>query len=800
MLSDVSSECCLFLKKNNDFPLSKDVNQIGLYGNGVRHTVKGGTGSGNVDSHHFVNIEEAFLERGIEVISKAWLDEYDKYYLERRKEFIAQNKKEAKEIKMDPAAYCVGCIMHEKEYDFSNLLIKEAISIYVLSRSAGEGKDRKPIKGDFLLTDAEIRDIEFLNKNSKKFILVINSATPIDLSPIKDEVDNILLISLLGSVTSETLVSIIFGERYPSGKLSSTWSKISDYPSNKDFGDVNQTCYVEDIFVGYRYFSSENIKPMYPFGFGLGYTDFKIEFINIALKNKSNFEITIKVTNTGEYLGKEVVQIYLSKPSALEFYNSKIDLCGYQKTKELKPKESEILNINFNIEDFSNFSEDEDAYLLNKGIYLISVGNSSEHIKTIASIELKEKITLTKVKHIDNPKELIIKKYGNVTNYQKQSIHFELDKNNFSRTVDIKYEKYEEKIDELTKKLTDNELVLLSMGNIRGGLLGLIGDNCTSVMGAAGETCLKISSINKHLVMADGPAGLRLAKECISSKGKLYKISTDPLWSEINNYLPTVFAKLVDNKKNAKRKGDIYFQYTTSLPVASALANSFNDDVITKCGEIVREEMELYNVDIWLAPAMNIIRSPLCGRNFEYYSEDPYLSGRSAAAMIKAVETNSNKKTCIKHFCCNNQETNRTNSNSILSIRALREIYLWGFKYTISKSKPFSVMSSYNLVNGEHSSQSSFLLNDVLRNEFGFTGLIMTDWISTGDMNYKASVNPGIYASKEIKAGINLVMPGNKKDIKDIKKALTNGNLSREELEKNCSIVIKRILSYNNKS
>lgn len=797
LLKGFASECTLFLKRsNNNFPVKKEeIKKIGLYGNGVRKTLKGGTGSGNVDIHVFKNIEQIFEENGSIVTSKKWLDAYDNDYASNRINFVKYVKKTAKAINVNTSAYSVGMVMPEWENNYNSFINDNEVSLYVISRTSGENHDREQGKGKFSLTDSEIRDIIYLEEHSKKFLLVVNTAFAIDLSPVLDKVNNILLLNYLGSVTSETLYSIVVGESYPSGKLSSTWDKLENYPTLNNFGDINKTEYKEGLYVGYRYFSSYGKKPLFPFGFGISYTNFEIKFQKIE-NLKSHIKISANVKNIGDFKGKEVVQCYLSKPSNEVIHNPRIELCSYQKSNEVDPGESENIELNFDLADFACYDAGKDEYFLPKGIYLLSIGNSSESLNEIASIEIKENISLRKVKHIDEPDNFNEDLIGNNFTYQKLSQNIEMSKDDFE-FEEIEYKKYEVKQNEFVNKLSNEQLYKLCIGNIRGGLLGMIGDSCISLLGGAGESCLTIPGL-KNLVMVDGPAGVRIAKKCIDCSGKKYKISTDPIWAELNDYLPSIFVKLVDNSKNEKRKGEIYYQYTTSLPVASALSCSFNDKILEICGEIIKKEMEIFGADIWLAPAINIIRDPRCGRNFEYYSEDPYVTYRCASHIIKGVEENSHKKVCIKHYTCNNQETNRTNNNSIVSIRTLREIYLRVFEKTIFYSKPFSVMTSYNLVNGEHSSESYTLVNDILRNEFKFDGLVITDWISSGDKVDKRGIYPSAFASRDIKAGVNICMPGKKKDIKNIKKALADGYLSIDDIKNNCSVIINKINEVKN--
>ena len=770
-----AQECALFLKReNNDFPLNIKEKKIYLVGSGVRDTIKGGTGSGSLDIHYFNNIEDVFLLEGYEITSKSWLDQYEQLQNKRIIEFRKQIKKEAKEAKMQAAGYSIGRNMPEGEYDFS-FSNKDEPVIYVLKRNQGEGQDRAAIKGDFYLTDTEIKDIKILANSSPKFLLVLNTASPIDLSPILDDVDNILLLSQLGQVTSEILFDIVVGKVNPSGKLAESWRKLIDYPSNSNFGHIDENRYQEDLLIGYRDNFHEDI---FEFGFGKNYSKFEIIPSKIT-KNKDKFIINCLVKNISSFPGKEVVQLYLSKPSDSDLFNPHKELVAFIKTSDISPNKEQEIELNFSLSDFTSFASKLDSDILPKGIYLISVGNSSKSNEPFASIEIKQDIVIRKYKHIDEPNlDTLYPEF--ISNYEPLRNHFVLDKDDFNY-LEYKYFDYSVDIPDVINNLSDEELILMSIGDIADGIDGIIGNSCFSVLGGAGETCRKIKGI-PSISMADGPAGLRICKDYLISKGKKYKISNDPLFEEILLYLPLIARKLVDSKKNRNKKGQIYHQYTTSIPVSAALAQSFNLDFIKGVGNIVKEEMELYNVDVWLAPAINIKRHPLCGRNFEYFSEDPFLTGKCASALTSGVQDNPSKGVVIKHFCCNNQEYNRTHNDSIVSIRALREIYLKGFYITIKEAKPFGVMASYNLVNGEHVSASKTILNDILRCEMGFEGLIMTDWIGSGDKANPKSIKPSQYASDNLVAGLDLNMPGYKRDIKHLKKSLKLGKLTREVL------------------
>lgn len=787
ILDSLSSECTLFLKRNNDFPLEK-LDNVALYGNGVRRTLKGGTGSGNVDIHIFKTVEEVFIDHYIEVTSRKWLDAYDNYYEEHQKDFIQRIKKEAKAKKTNTIAYSVGYILEEGEYDLPIDDTSE-VAIYVLSRNAGEGGDRKPIKGDYYLTDSEIRDIHLIANRHKKFLLVLNIASPIDLTPVLD-IKNILLLSQLGSLTSETLFDIVFGNKNPSGKLSTTLAKLEDYPAYNEFGDINDTLYKEGIYVGYRYFDTFDVKPMFEFGYGLSYTNFSIK-VNDITKSKTTFIIEVKVKNIGEFKGKEVVQLYLRKPSQ-KLDNPHQILVNFAKTRELKPKEEDTVILYFDICDFPSFNPNISSYVLDEGIYNLAVGNSSRNLDVVASYEIPDEIVIKKVKEYDDKVDFELLKNPLLIELKKHKKHFEFAREEFRKRV-IDYHEYQVEVPALVSELSNKELTLLACGDIKGQIKSLIGESCSKVVGGAGETCLKIEKIPEVLSMCDGPAGIRITKEYVSTKRGIYKISTDPLWRDVAKFLPKILRPLLDNSKNSKKKGEIHYQYTTSIPVATALAQSFNDKVLIACGEIIKNEMELFNVDLWLAPAMNIHRNILCGRNFEYYSEDPYLTSVCASALVNKVQEKLNKGVVVKHFACNNQELNRTNNNSRVSIRALREIYLAAFEKTIKNSRPDAVMMSYNIVNGEHTSESHFLTNDILRNEWRYEGMLMTDWITTGQIYYSESKYPCAYASKVIKNGTNLCMPGGKSDIKDIKNALKNRELTRQDLLNNAAIIYRCI-------
>ncbi|KAL6625988.1 beta-glucosidase [Neocallimastix californiae] len=766
------SECTVLLRKNGDFPIDKSMKQIYLYGNGVRKTIKGGTGSGDVNSRSFDTIEQAFTKAGFEILSKDYLDEYDKVYSKAKDEF----KKKVQSETTDPMSL-MGVVMPEPDYDIP--YAKEGdLAIYVLARISGEGSDRQPVKGDVYLTETERKMILDLAKGFKKFILVLNTGGAVDLSGI-DEVENILVLSQLGVNTSKTLVDIITGDKYPSGKLATTWTKFEDYQTIGNMAQIDDTDYKEGIYVGYRYFDSENIDVMYPFGFGLGYTDFDFEVKSAKLSGEK-FEVKASVTNVGKYKGKEVLELYLSKPGTTIDEPYQI-LVGFAKSKELSPNKKDDLKINFKLSDFASYDAKTATYFLDKGDYVVRIGNSSRNTIPCGVINVDKRINVKKVENKMGKPEF--EDYVPEEKRKQEDLSgikvFKLKASSIKEKV-IKYnDKYE--ISEGVKALSNEEKAKLVIGAFQDGPASVIGSASITAAGAAGETA-KVSDL-KPIVMADGPAGLRLAKDYFIDEYGAHSTSGSMPESMVE-FLPDEVKAMFIAKPEIPEGTEILHQYTTAIPIGTAIAQSWNRKFAELCGDIVGSEMELFKVQLWLAPALNIHRSILCGRNFEYYSEDPLISGAFAASITKGVQKHNNTFVTIKHYAANNQETNRYLNSSNVSERALREIYLKGFEIAVRESQPKAVMTSYNLINGVHTNESKELTNDILRNEFGFEGIVMTDWIVGlgGSTKYSGPTPYNV-----IKSTGDIYMPGSKADYETVLKALKEGTLSIEELEMSAS-------------
>lgn len=787
----LSPECMVLLKSDGSFPLVSP-GKVALYGNAARKTIKGGTGSGDVNVRHYPSVEEGLENAGFTITSKAWLDGYDAIWREANKAFKAGIKAKIAAEGISAIMMGIGAIMQEPEYALP-LDSEGDTAIYVLGRISGEGADRAPEKGNFLLTDTEIRDILCLQKQYKRFLLVLNVGGVVDLSPVVDQVSNILLLSQLGSAIGDAFADVLLGKAYPSGKLATTWAKWEDYCHEGDFGSANDTRYQEGIYVGYRYFDSVDKQPVFPFGYGLGYTSF-VTSAKATSTEGSTITVTAEVKNTGKFPGKEVVQLYVSIPEG------KLDqpyqvLAAFAKTDELKPGQSEKLTLSFRMEDIASFDEESCNAIVEKGSYVLHVGNSSRDTEVCAVVELDDDALVQRLHDVGGK--------PNFTDWKPERRRaMDIPENipvlklSVSAISEIIPELpvIDPKAAELAASMTESDLAMLCTGAYNGsiGSNSVIGNAGITVAGAAGETTGIFDNI-PALIMADGPAGVRLSPRYGKDENGVYSLD-DGSMAEIMELVPEqMLAFLGFGKEKPQRGGTVHEQYCTAIPIGTALAQSWNPDVCEVCGDIAAEEMERFGVHIWLAPAMNIHRLPLCGRNFEYYSEDPLISGKMAAGVTNGVQKHHGRGVSIKHFCCNNQETNRMHSNSQVSQRALRDIYLKGFRIAIDESDPATVMSSYNLLNGEHTSQRYDLLETLLREEWGYKGIVMSDWVS-GNFNKPDDKYPGAVASGGVKAGNDIMMPGTEGHHVDMMNALNNSDaaypITRSDLEKSASRMI----------
>lgn len=788
------AECTVLLKTNGKFPLEQP-GKIAAFGSGVRHTIKGGTGSGEVNTRFSYTIEQGLEKAGFEITTKNWLDAYDQVRVEAKKDFVKELRVEIKQAHANTMFYAMGKSMLEPEHNLS-LSYDGDTAIYVVSRISGEGCDRKPVEGDVKLTKSEIRDIRALNEKYQRFMLVLNVGGVIDLSPVM-EVGNILLLSQLGVDNGRVLADILTGKQNPSGKLTTTWAAWDEYSKEGTFGDQNETRYKEGIYVGYRYFDTFGKTSLFAFGHGLSYTNFEMVTADVTAE-ADEFRVQVKVKNIGTYSGKEVVQVYVSKPQG-KLDQPYQDLVGYAKTTLLAPGAEETATISFKLSDFASYDEEKAAYILEAGDYVIRIGNSSVCTQVAAVATLDETVAVLSGKNcLGAPDFSDIKSQPREMEVLPESvIRISLTESDIARET-VHYDR-EEVIDPRVKALTDEELGYLAIGafNPNMGALSFIGNASTHVVGAAGETTSMLQDKGiKPLIMADGPAGIRVSRAYYEDeKGRHDASGVGMLPESILDTMGSVMKFLalkVAGPKKIPKDVIVKEQMATMIPIGTAIAQSFNVGLVKALGDIVGSEMEMMGIHLWLAPAINIHRSILCGRNFEYYSEDPLVSGLTAAAITEGVQTHKGCGVTIKHYAANNAETNRYCNNSQVSERAMREIYLRGYGICVRKSNPKAVMTSYNLLNGTHTSEHRGLIEDILRSEYGFAGIVMTDWVVTmmeiPNSTYRNAISPEV-----AKAGGDLFMPGSKGDYNRLVEALKAGKVSREQLEINGSRVLRLI-------
>ena len=785
----------IVLLKNEDHVLPlKEGSAVALYGAGAGRTIKGGTGSGDVNERERVSIWQGMKNAGYEITSEDWIRSYDEIYEKARQDWKNDIVKRAGDnggevlnffdvYSTTPFIMPTGDPV-KKPADGENT----DTAIYVISRVAGENADRNTTGGDYYLKEDEHQMLTDICAYYKDVIVVVNAGGQVDLS-FMDEFENIkalLVIVQPGMEGGNAFADVISGKVNPSGKLVDSWAyKYEDYPNAATFshnnGNVEKEFYEEGIYVGYRYFDTFKVPVRYGFGFGLSYTAFSMGNYKVEKAEKENgIKVSVCVKNTGDVAGKEVVQAYVSLPGG-KLEKEEHRLAAYAKTELLQPGQEQTVTLEIPAERLTSYDEENAAYILEKGFYGICVGNSLESAELIGGVQLDETAVVEKVKNLfaeqDELKELE-QETGKTSQREaaqksmaaeKQLPVLEMKAADFE-TKEVVYKKNSELADpeamEFVNTLSVEELIDLAAGDpgkAQGGNLGAAG---ISVPGSAGET--HRCAIEKGLasiVLADGPAGLRLMKYYHVNEGKIVSM---PFEFSLEGGI------FYDGATDLP--GERYYQYCTAIPVGTMLAQTWNTGLIEKVGAMIGKEMEHFNVTLWLAPGMNIHRNPLCGRNFEYYSEDPYIAGTIAAAMTNGVQSNYGCGTTIKHFACNNQEDNRMGSDSILSERTIRELYLKGFEIAVKESQPLSIMTSYNLINGVHAANNYDLCTDVARNEWGFQGAIMTDWTTT-------EKDETCTASGCMRAGNDLVMPGCFGDHDNMKKELEAGTLKIEDLK-----------------
>jgi len=740
----------LLKNENNALPLKKG-EKVALFGKATIEYIKGGGGSGDVHTKYIRNIFEGFKEKEKDGKASVYMPLVDFYkeYVEKESVHIPTQEQinatwdivNAMEFctKRDDMTYDTFASMHVKEPAVPETLIKSAsewaeTAVITLSRFSAEGVDRRPQGGDYYLSDIEKELIDKCAELFNKVIIVINSGATIDCEFFaeRDDVQAVLFSWQGGMEGGLAIADILCGDVNPSGKMSDTIAKSYDcYPCKEEFWESFQFIdYSDDIFVGYRYFETmakESVR--YPFGFGLSYTSFEISG-RVCCESEGKIVAVATVKNTGSVAGREVIQLYYSAPQGKLGKPAK-ELAAFKKTKLLAPNESETVVVSFDIKYMASFDDlgkiAKSAYVLEKGSYEFYLGTSiRDTVKLDYEYNVSEDTVVEQLKSWCKPfklaKRMLADGSFEALEQGEEEYFYAPNEPSGAKAPDkiVKFDDIDKiTLDEFVAQFTVEELMDFVGGHAPTGVAN------TGCFG--GLERLDIPSVPT----ADGPAGLRL---------------------EPATGIPT-----------------------TAWPCATLLACSFDPELIYEVGAAAGNEIRENNIGIWLAPALNIHRDPLCGRNFEYYSEDPVVSGKCAAALTRGVQA-SKTAVSIKHFACNNKEANRYDIDARISERALREIYLKGFEIVVKESDPWTVMTSYNRINGQHTSESYELIMGILRGEWGFKGMVETDWGVKND------------PVKEVKAGNDMKMPVGYPE--DLKAAYDKGELTRADLE----ACVKRIL------
>ena len=798
-----ATEGMVLLKNEGQLLPLKEGSKVALYGVGASRTIKGGTGSGDVNERETVSIYQGMKNAGFEITTEDWIKDYDKKYQDAR--YAWRDEIENKASKLEdqvsgffnvysttPFRMPAGAPVTKTDAD---------VAIYILSRVAGEGADRFDEAGDYYLTEEEKKQLADICGMYKHVIVAVNTGGLADLS-FMDEYANIealLQIVQPGMEAGNAFADIISGKVTPSGKMTDSWAyKYEDYPNSKTFshnnGNVDKEYYTEGLYVGYRYFDSFDVPVRYGFGYGLSYTTFETKVLSAVLKD-NKIILETETTNTGNtYSGKEVVQLYATCPAG-KLEKEYRRLAAFGKTGLLAPGQSEKMILEIALNRLTSYSESEAAWVLEKGSYVIWAGNSLESSLPCAVLTLDGDVVLTKTQNICPLKEELEEmKQSSEKMNQKLAALLKLTEEKALPVMELKAADVATRVveyysnaecvpaeaREFVDTLSTEKLVALASGDPGKGQGCNLGSAGIAVPGSAGETndCALEDGI-PGIVLSDGPAGLRLMKHYNVYEGKI-----------VNKPFKFTMEGGIFCEGEPADPGETWYQYCTAIPVGTLLAQSWDTALIEEVGEMIGGEMEEFSTTLWLAPGMNIHRNPLCGRNFEYYSEDPFVAGKIAAAMTNGVQKVPGCGTTIKHFACNNQEDNRMGSDSIVSERTLREIYLKGFEIAITESQPMSIMTSYNLINGVHAANCEDTCTKVARCEWGFQGMIMTDWTTT-------ELGEDCTASGCMRAGNDLVMPGAFSDRDNLNQELADGTLSMDDLKACISRLVNIIWQSN---
>lgn len=719
----------------NDGTLPMQAGKIALFGAGAAGTVYCGTGSGYVFTPHPVTVQEGLKNAGFRLTSSNWLKRCTDH--ER-----LVNKQDKTLSWIDRKWSGVTILAEEPEITAEDMKTAQAeTAVYVIRRNAGEGGDRKAEKGDWLLSDRERENLTAVARHYAHTVVVLNTCA-MDLRFVQEipGISAVVYMGLGGMEMGNALADVLTGRVNPCGKLTDTLAaRYEDYPTAGHFADQDGSqlhpMYTEGIYVGYRYFDSFGVKPFYPFGYGRSYTDFELKTISVSC-DWDKISACVQVTNTGKYAGKEVVQLYVSAPGG-KLEKPYQELKAFAKTPVLQPGESRQIRLEVKTALLASFDESRSAWIMEQGNYLLRVGTSSVHTGVAATISLDGEAIVSRVTDIlavDVPIE---------------EIHAPQRAEEAAQGIVLELRAAQCVTQDHTSKLSDSVTTYVPEGS---DYTSSVNDNPYKPAGFCREEIRPVRNC-PHASFYDVAEGKVTMEEFVASLPNevLVRICTGIL-EETPFAVPDRTGVKLKKLAVAQSSGATTAQYEKTLgippmqlidgpggmhiigcaaaafPVGMVLAQTWNMELIEQIGQAYAHDMETYHVTVGLAPGMNIHRDPLCGRNFEYYSEDPLLAGKVAAAMTRGIQYDGKRGVAIKHFAANNQETDRFSGMNTVSPRALREIYLKNFEICVRESRPMTVMTSYNGINGVHTSSRRDLVTHLLRGEWGFDGFVMTDW------------------------------------------------------------------------
>ncbi len=754
------AEGVVLLKNDRDILPLSDGTRIALFGRSQYNYYKSGTGSGGmVNTRYVTGVKDALEADNRFILNEVLKSRYDSWI---------------KDHPFDRGQGWASEPWYQEEMEITPEIVSEAaqesdVALVIIGRTAGEDQDNSSTEGSYLLTDKELKMIENVTKVFEKTVVLLNVGNIIDMKWVREfDPQAVMYIWQGGQVGGLGVVDVISGDVNPSGRLTDTIAEnISDYPSDKSFGDKIRNILTEDIYVGYRYFETfAKDKVLYPFGFGLSYTTFDIECCGIDF-NEGNAVLDIKVTNTGKRKGSQVVQLYAEKPQGKLGKPSR-ELVAFAKTGELECGETEVLRLKVSAYTLSSYDDSgssghKNAYILEEGTYIFYVGEDVRRASFAGSGEIEETVVIEQLSEALAPVIAFKRMKPEVTDKG-----FELSYEDVPLATRDQMEERKENI--------PDELVLT-------------GDKGLKLRDVYEGVCSMeefVAQFSDHdlacLVRGEGMSSPKVTPGCGGAFGGLTR-------SLAEFGIPA--ACCTDGPSGIRMdSGKTAF----AMPNGTCLTSTWNMELLEELYKFEGLELRKNKIDVLLGPGMNIHRHPLNGRNFEYFSEDPLLTGMSAAAQLRGMHAIGVTGT-IKHFALNSQETGRRKVEHVASQRAIREIYLKGFEIAVKEASAHAVMSSYGPINGYYTSSNYDLITKILRDEWGFDGIVMTDWwAEAGTTGNGARTD----MASVIRAQNDLYMVCRDSDTNsnsdNSEDALNDGSVSRGEYQRCAANILKFIM------